>query len=189
MIKINHHSRQLRPVIQFALGMTFWSLSLAGQVSAQSTMLDGQTPPGVVPGAPAGSYALSGFENVNLFNGKLNFHLPLATVGGRGEAGYTIPLTIETKWHVERNCPECTSGPMDSVFDHWWNTIEPGYSPGVLIGRYTKDPTPQLQCSPPRISPRIHEDAHATDIYHIERHGIRVDRSMCLRDRHSLSEQ
>jgi hypothetical protein len=50
------------------------------------------TPVGWAKGTPAGSYALSGFDNVNLFNGHLNFHLPLLKVGGRGSAGYTMAL-------------------------------------------------------------------------------------------------
>src|SRR5262245_30393040 len=126
MIKITHHARNLKPVVWLAFSVTLWLLSLAGRSGAQSTMLDGQTPPGVAPGAPAGSYALSGFENVNLFNGKLNFNLPLVAVGGRGGANYTIPLTIEPKWFVVRSCPECTNGPMDYVVNSWWYTIEPG---------------------------------------------------------------
>lgn len=32
-------------------------------------------------GSPAGSYALSEFDNVNLFNGALNFNLPLLKIG------------------------------------------------------------------------------------------------------------
>ena len=57
-------------------------------VSAQNAV-DSTTPPGQAPGAPAGSYSLSGFEKVNLFNGHLNFQLPLLQVSGRG--GRRIP--------------------------------------------------------------------------------------------------
>jgi hypothetical protein len=52
-----------------------------------TTSTDGQTPLGLAPGAPEGSYALSGFDQVNLFNGNLNFGLPLMHLGGRGTAG------------------------------------------------------------------------------------------------------
>ena len=31
---------------------------------------DGKTPSGLAPGAPAGSYPLSGFDNINLYNGR-----------------------------------------------------------------------------------------------------------------------
>ena len=59
-------------------------------VSAQTSNTDGATPAGLSPGAPAGSYSLTGFENVNLYNGNLNVSLPLLAVGGRGSAGYTV---------------------------------------------------------------------------------------------------
>src|SRR5262245_6217658 len=70
--------------------------------SAQTTTqpTDGNTPLGIAPGAPAGSYALSGFDNVNLFNGTLNFALPLRSIGGRGSVGYTMTLQIESHWTV-----------------------------------------------------------------------------------------
>src|ERR1017187_7032786 len=54
------------------------------------------------PGTPAGSYALSGFESVDLYSGALNFHLPLLKVGGiRGESAYPMMLTIQRVWHVD----------------------------------------------------------------------------------------
>ncbi len=63
--------------------------------------LDGSIPLAMTPGAPAGSYALSGFENINLYNGNLNFHLPLMPVGERGDARYTITLPVEQHWFSE----------------------------------------------------------------------------------------
>ena len=44
----------------------------AGLVHADST--DGKTPLALKPGIPAGSYALSDFDNINPYNGALNFH-------------------------------------------------------------------------------------------------------------------
>ncbi|HEV2835742.1 MAG TPA: hypothetical protein VGW58_10520, partial [Pyrinomonadaceae bacterium] len=52
-----------------------------------------------------GSYALSGFENVNLFNGNLNFALPMVNIGGRGEADLTMMLTIEQHWRIRKPKP------------------------------------------------------------------------------------
>ena len=63
------------------------SMLTATLTVAQEQVTDGTTPLGLSPGAPAGSYALSDFDNVNLFNGNLNFALPLVKVGGRGGAG------------------------------------------------------------------------------------------------------
>ena len=69
--------------------------------NAQTTNAsDGSTPAGLTPGAPAGSYGLSGFDNVNLYNGNMNFRLPLMSIGGRGGAGYTVTLPIEQHWTV-----------------------------------------------------------------------------------------
>lgn len=72
----------------------------------------GMTPPGLAPGAPAGSYSLSGFENVNLFNGNLNFNLPLLKVGGRGRVGTSINLAVNSvKWDMSfRPANATTSG-------------------------------------------------------------------------------
>ena len=52
-------------------------LILSTVANAQTSKTDGATPSGLQPGAPAGAYSLSGFENVNLYNGNLNFSLPL----------------------------------------------------------------------------------------------------------------
>lgn len=49
-------------------------------------------------GRPAGSYNLDGFDNINLFNGNLNFKLPLLKVGGRGDVNFTIPFIVEQRW-------------------------------------------------------------------------------------------
>ena len=103
--------------------------------NAQSAT-DGSTPTGMSPGASAGSYALTGFENVNLFNGHLNFHLPLLQVGGRGSAGYTINLDLERQWRTRKTPPNVIypeTGP--------WGGLEVGYSPGVLLGRVVGAPT------------------------------------------------
>src|SRR5712692_4266958 len=39
---------------------------------AQTSATDGTTPAALAAGAPAGSYSLSDFERINLFNGNLN---------------------------------------------------------------------------------------------------------------------
>ena len=54
----------------------------------------GPTPSSIAPGSPAGSYVLSGFDTVNLFNGHLNVQFPIVTIGGRGDAGYTMALPL-----------------------------------------------------------------------------------------------
>ena len=104
--------------------------AFAISVCAQST-IDASTPPGQSPGAPAGSFALSGFDNVNLFNGNLNFSLPVTRMGGRGEVGYNVTLTVEQRWVSEA----VDSSTWIPTFT-WW-APSPGYGPGVLQGRQT----------------------------------------------------
>jgi RHS repeat-associated protein len=116
----------------------FLLLALAQGASAQATA-DGTTPLGIAPGAPAGSYSLSGFDNVNLFNGNLNFRLPLLSIKGRGSAGYQITLPIERKWIVETeylDIPGTTDQYRYYPTDDWWTGLKPGYGPGVLQARH-----------------------------------------------------
>ena len=108
--------------------------------SAQiTTPSDGQTPLGIQPGAPAGSYALSGFDNINLFNGSLNFRMPLLHIGGRGSAQMTVTLPIELKWQVYHSFfPGFPPLPPSEQFfpvPGGWGPLHPGYGPGVLMGR------------------------------------------------------
>ncbi len=104
----------------------------------------GTTPPALAPGSPAGSYSLSGFEDINLYNGHLNVHLPLLTVGGRGEAGYQMDLGIsQPSWTMETtgtfNPGDQTTSPgytfssgLNSPAE-WWNPYEVRYGPGNIV--------------------------------------------------------
>ena len=98
---------------------------LAIGARAQS-VTDGTTPSGVAPGSPAGSYALSGFENVNLFNGSLDVHVPLLTIGGRGEAVAAVAVGVNPEPWIMKGT---------GAWHDWWTTLKPGYGPGVLQGR------------------------------------------------------
>jgi RHS repeat-associated protein len=116
-------------------------------INADST--DGTTPLALKPGAPAGSYALSELDNINPYNGSLNFRLPLLSIGGRGGAGYTMTLPLEQKWRINVVATYLTvyeggGGsplPDPQVTYHyfpsanWWAGIKPGYGPGVMQGR------------------------------------------------------
>jgi hypothetical protein len=109
-------------------------LLLAGTARAQGSA-EGLTPPSLTPGLPAGSYGLSGFDSVNLFNGNLNFHLPLLNVAGRGGARIPVLLKIEERWRVETSnpCSPCT--PIFYPSYNWWTGYTPGYGPGIMEGR------------------------------------------------------
>jgi RHS repeat-associated protein len=130
----------LQKSVRSLTGITVVFVMLAVTAGGQSgTLTDGQTPLGLEPGAPAGSYALSGLDNINLFNGNLNFRLPLMQIGGRGEAQMTMSLPIELKWKVfHLFIPEIPPNPPSHTylpFPSAWSPIQPGYGPGVLIGR------------------------------------------------------
>lgn len=103
-------------------------------VFAQQQSTDGATPLGLSPGAPAGSYALSDFEDVNLFNGTLNFSLPLVKIGGRGEAGYSLMLRLDHKWLVQKE-PYDGSPPINIYTPQpaWWT--DTGWAPVYSMGR------------------------------------------------------
>lgn len=103
-------------------------------VFAQQQATDGATPLGLSPGAPAGSYPLSDFENVNLFNGTLNVALPLVKVGGRGEAGFSLTLRLDHKWLVQKE-PYDGQPPINIYTPQpgWWNDM--GWAPVYSMGR------------------------------------------------------
>ena len=101
-------------VLLFAL-----TLVICATVSAQS-ITDGATPLGVSPGAPAGAFALSDLDSVNLYNGNLAFRLPLDKIAGRGGAGYTMVVRLEHKWTVERD--QEPGVPTRYIPNpNWWN--------------------------------------------------------------------
>jgi len=117
-----------------------------GQVIV-TNQFDGHTPGGLTAGTPTGSYPLSDFENVNPYNGALNFHFPLLNIGGRGSAGYTMMLPIEQKWRVDHyvwpppnpSCSQCPwqneqTNPVDYHIPVLGSgaMITPGYSAGVF---------------------------------------------------------
>src|SRR5215212_3473458 len=90
----------LTAALRLAAALAF-ALSSAALSAAQTSVTDGMTPTGLAPGSPAGSYPLSGFESVNLFNCNLSFRLPLLRAGGRGAAGFAATLPVEQKWVVK----------------------------------------------------------------------------------------
>src|SRR5579885_295181 len=84
-----------------ALVVTTLALMLnAPRVVLGQSITDGTTPPSIAPGSPAGAYALSGFDTVSLYSGKVNLLVPLRTIAGRGAAGYEMTLPIQRNWQV-----------------------------------------------------------------------------------------
>ena len=97
---------------------------------------EGTTPLGLAPGSPAGTYALSDLDQINLFGGGLSLRLPLVAVAGRGEAAAQSFLVVETHWGLAVNQFQQYTPRFN-----WWRGIEPGYGPGALrIYRDTDGP-------------------------------------------------
>lgn len=101
-------------------------LTLSAASAAAQSPTDGSTPSGLTPGSPAGSYALSDFDTVNLYNGSLNFRLPLLKIGGRGGAGYPVTLHVEKKWTVHKHY-EVGVGNFYFADGGWWSEEAEGW--------------------------------------------------------------
>ena len=119
--------------------MLLFAVSAAAQTTTTTTSAtDGRTPSGLQPGSPAGSFELSGFDNVNLYNGNLNFHLPLLKIGGRGSAGYAMMLALNLKsWHVKHTHKVMSNGDEIDSYTPTQTGWVPygGYGVGELSGR------------------------------------------------------
>ncbi len=131
VLEVNVMASQMKLRYATRASYLLLTLFLTHSSALAQNVLDGTTPPGQTPGAPAGSYALSGFENINLFNGHLNFRLPLIQASGRGGAAFGSTLVIEQRWTVDH---DSFSGARWPQFN-WWTGLRPGYGPGVLQGR------------------------------------------------------
>ena len=88
-------------LIAVALGLIAFSPAYSQGVSWTGA-LKGYPAAALQPGTPTGSYALSGFDTINPFTGKLNVSLPLTTISGRGEVHHTLFLNITDSWWLRR---------------------------------------------------------------------------------------
>lgn len=128
-------SRLYLTILRFILGIALVAGAFLANATAQvNNPNSGSTPSGLQPGAPTGSYSLSGFDNVNLYNGNLNFHLPLLGIGGRGNAKLQMMLAIDSvRWTVDNESEEGFE--LYTPNPNWWGGLKPGYGPGVLQAR------------------------------------------------------
>jgi hypothetical protein len=115
-------------------------LLLMASVIRASSPIDGGTPAALAPGAPVGAYPLSGFENINLYNGNLNFNLPLGQVVGRGSAGWPIYFNLEMiHWMVEIQAVPYNCTPTEICYDYYYYPNEYMWTgtngPADLYGR------------------------------------------------------
>ncbi|MFN7928346.1 MAG: RHS repeat-associated core domain-containing protein [Blastocatellia bacterium] len=138
---------------------------------AQYDKTAGVTPSLLTPGTPAGTYPLEGFDTVNLYNGNMNFSLPLLTIKGRGSVSHTINLRIEQRWQLDGYF---ASQGIYTPMAHWWTGIEPGYGPGTMEGRYLNDP-----CGDP-----VYSGQQITRLYFTTPDGTEIE----FRDQESRGE-
>jgi RHS repeat-associated protein len=141
------------------LGLICFVSIQAQQPPVYRPSTSGWTPMAEQPGAPAGSYALSGFDNINLFNGHMNFRLPLMQIGGRGRAGYTMMLPFEQQWQIQTvpvptcNQSGCTYYESDiryPVNPEGWGGAVAGFLPVGVGGRQSgSDASTAEGCSLP----------------------------------------
>ena len=151
---VHHVATHTSHLVASTILLFIVTLNVSAQPSYITRSTDGATPAAIAPGSPEGSYALSGFENINLFSQSLSFHLPLLKIGGRGSAGYTIMLPIERKWRIDNNvydpslgCERCdTQVGVEQFYTpngDWYTPLKPGFSPGVMVIRHAgSDPHP-----------------------------------------------
>jgi RHS repeat-associated protein len=136
MLDLLLHKHFLCLAVKRLFGSTFILIVVFTGLAAQTTSTtDGTTPSGIAPGLASGSYALSGLDNVNLYNGNLNFALPLLRIGGRGTAGYemTLPLNVKS-WHVQKIYDRIHDAYKYRPNQNQW-VVGAGISPGALTGR------------------------------------------------------
>jgi RHS repeat-associated protein len=118
----------------FFIGAIFLATA-AGQTTRK--VGQGSSTANLAPGTPAGSYALSGFESVNPFSGKLNFSLPLLKIGGRGTAGYPMNLNIQRNWIIQHevNDPNQYSQPRADrlAITHTYTPSDKDDTPNVEV--------------------------------------------------------
>lgn len=121
-----------------SLARTAFAILILAAVALAQGSGESMTPPTLTPGSPTGSYTLSDFDTVNLFNGNINFRLPLMKIGGRGGAQVPLLLDIQTRWRV---VPFVQCSPCDPIYYptyNWWVQYPPnGYRPGLMSARLT----------------------------------------------------
>lgn len=81
-------------------------LSMSLLVQSVQAAGSASTLPGQEPGTPVGAFQISGLDTVNLFNGHLNFRLPLLEIGGRGQAAFSLGLPIDHRWLLLPTSPD-----------------------------------------------------------------------------------
>lgn len=127
MTKRTLNRRAAALFLRFSLPVLLALLLPAARAHAQN-----QTAPDRALGSPVGAYDLSNFETINLFDGHLNFSLPLIESKGRGNTISTLRAPLQNhRWEVT---PEFISHPdgttetryIPSGIYNVWGLYSPG---------------------------------------------------------------
>jgi hypothetical protein len=118
-----------------------------GVAQSTSSPFDGYTPGQAMPGAPAGAYAVSGFDTVNPASGLVSINLPLLTVQGRGTAAVPVllplsgPIWDATAYQYASNCNQygCQFGYGYIVSTAGWNPLPYRFGCGRMVFRTSGD--------------------------------------------------
>jgi len=132
--------KMFTPVMKALCAILAMVILPVAKATAQSrTPTDGYTPTGMATGAPAGSYPLSGFDNINLFNGHLSIDLPLLQIGGRGGAGFQLRRPVDRGWQIESRIVNITGSDYEVKDANVRTSYGRAYRPISLIGIRTAD--------------------------------------------------
>ena len=138
---VSHTPFSISPVRYLALLLLPLLIVITTSITRAQSITDATTPTGLAPGTPAGSYPLSGMDNISLFSGNMNFTVPLLKVGGRGEAQSSVMLPIESHWknlYFFKQPGGAYYNPIPMYNLDLVTSLRPGYGPGVLVLRGQK---------------------------------------------------
>ncbi|HEU0048045.1 MAG TPA: hypothetical protein VFQ43_10630, partial [Nitrososphaera sp.] len=116
--------------------LSFNSLALAQTSQDRSSKL-------IQPGTSPEDYPLENLSTLNLYNGNLTTTVPIASVGGRGEAKFDLLLSVGRQWGIDNEMEDCPGTPSEEC-PPWGKIYSYPYfvgipnllatSPSVLIG-------------------------------------------------------
>src|SRR5580765_6625899 len=95
MVPTNQKHRCSRPLTPLAIILILLFATVSAWVqNATDIGVPAESKPGQ---STASTYSMDKIETVNMANGNLSLHIPLATIGGRGSASFTIALSYNSK--------------------------------------------------------------------------------------------